>query len=187
MENYLIENPLIVNIYDPIGEKILNKIVFVGDVPIKIKKAIKLEDKKILREFYGNDWRYKLGIENTNDTQSIIGGNQNENQNENHNKKNYYGGIEYYEDEEFYLDDEDLEELESEIEKYEKLEEEEIELLLNYDGETIYIYDIGVYPEDNMMDIRKKIYAGVGLPIYRQHLFYIIKGIVMVPYILEIF
>lgn len=38
------------------------------------------------------------------------------------------------------------------------------------DGEFVPIYDMQAFPEDSFMDIKRKIYAATGIPIYRQHL-----------------
>ena len=216
-DNYLIEDPLKIIIYDPIEKSVLNKIVFVGNVPPKIKKAIQSMSKsnnsannKILRQFYGNNWKVKLGIENSQSTESILS-----DKSESTNKvegsggsaddfAETYGGFyedylneddgitggiddDQYDEDDFYLDEESLESLEQDIEKYEKNMNKGSELLVDYDGTTEYIFDIHAYPEDNMMDVRKKLFAAINLPIYRQHLFYIIKGIVMVPYKFSIF
>lgn len=211
-DNYLIEDPLKIIIYDPLERSVLNKIIFIGKVPPKIKKAIQSISKnntasnKILRQYYGNNWKVKLGIENSQSTESILSNKSNNVKGSNDfietysgfyeeylNDDNYInsdkiGGIdELYEDDEFYLDEESLQELEQDMENYDKNISESSELLVNYDGSTEYIYDIHTYPEDNMMDIRKKLFTAINLPIYRQHLFYIIKGIVMVPYKMTIF
>ena len=40
-----------------------------------------------------------------------------------------------------------------------------------------YIFDVSIYPEDNVLDFKKKIYSAIGIPIYRQHLWYKFRDI----------
>lgn len=44
-------------------------------------------------------------------------------------------------------------------------------------GAVDYVRDISVYPEDNLFEFREKIFLITGIPVYRQHLFWITNRI----------
>lgn len=52
----------------------------------------------------------------------------------------------------------------------------ETDLDIEFEPGTEYIFDIDVYPEDKIFELREKIQLVTGVPIYRQHLFNIVAG-----------
>ena len=68
MENEFIKDPVQVTVLGVNRNKfyIKSKIVFVGNVPKNIKdelaKTMKPGKNKVLENFYGSNWRYKLGF-----------------------------------------------------------------------------------------------------------------------------
>jgi hypothetical protein len=61
------------------------------------------------------------------------------------------------------------------------VKKEEISQILLNPG-TTYITDVHVFPEDNFAELKDKIYLSTDIPPYRQHLFYISKGLLNTTY-----
>ena len=56
------------------------------------------------------------------------------------------------------------------------LEDREETMEIKHSGGIKFITNINAYPTDNILDLKFKIYISVGIPIYRQHLWYKYKG-----------
>lgn len=51
--------------------------------------------------------------------------------------------------------------------------------LKNLDSRIVYLFDepfLSVYPEDKIIEFKKKIYAILNIPIFRQHIWYVYQG-----------
>jgi hypothetical protein len=155
--NYFLDNPIrvVFTKIDPQTQKLINKsqLVFVGNVPQNVLAEIKkMEENKttksqILKDYFGNKWRTKLGL-----------------------IENKIGKAEDEED----FDIEELFEIETPIEPVEK----KIEMI----GKSRIIYDISIFPEDTIMEFKKKIYlashgTNIETSIYQQHLCIIIGNL----------
>jgi hypothetical protein len=55
-------------------------------------------------------------------------------------------------------------------------DEREKTLKIEKTGSIKFIYDVPVYPADNILEFKYKIYAATGIPIYRQHLWFKYKS-----------
>lgn len=210
MNNCLLKNPPIVHIVD-VGENILHTMVFVGNVPRMVEDALKSINKSassgkisnILREYFGNDYRNLLNIRNVSggdsdavgdyndavgDYNDAVGGNMlnlediiditdeelaisspaindtndtNDTANDtNNNTKTHHKPMPKVSAEDDYVD----------IPKFRN------------DGQTTYIFDIQIFPEDKISEIRDKIYLATSIPMYRQHLYWHSNSRVVVPY-----
>ena len=180
--------------HDPIKIRVLDlpkgitkqTYVFVGTVPKDVRKElqrlennINLENSPVLKKFYGINWKAKLGVK------QLI-------------KK---GGAEFEIDEDLLDELGDIsletgnvqsettveEQTPTEIEesdyhqvdelldltqKIDFLTEKEETLAIQYAGGVQFITDINVSPSDNILEFKYKIYAAIGIPIYRQHVWF---------------
>src|SRR3972149_8870725 len=181
MENGLLYNPIKVVVYNPITNKNLRTFTFIGNVPKRIQTILKNIDERTnyeeLKEYYGANWRAKLGLNTVS------------------------GGLDEYGEEISNSSSEDLsrtmigsenidsiqiteKELESKLERA-IISEESIDEVTFKPG-TEFIYDISIYSEDKFSELREKIYLGLGIPFYRQHIFYIGAGQTQILYRLYI-
>ncbi len=60
--------------------------------------------------------------------------------------------------------------------KIDFLTEKEETLAIQYSGGVKFISDINTSPADNILEFKYKIYAAIGIPIYRQHLWFKYRG-----------
>src|SRR3990172_7988322 len=181
MENGLLYNPIKVVVYNPITNKNLRTFTFIGNVPKRIQTILKNIDERTnyeeLKEYYGANWRAKLGLNTVS------------------------GGLDEYGEEISNSSSEDLsrtmigsenidsiqiteKELESKLERA-IISEESIDEVTFKPG-IEFIYDISIYSEDKFSELREKIYLGLGIPFYRQHIFYIGAGQTQILYRLYI-
>jgi len=185
-------NPIKIRIIDIKNGKWKKTIVFINNVPDDISKELlsiekkyndntKITDSKKLEKYYGSAWRKKLGIDNItgggyyydtltefkNTIKSLMGGND----------VNY---------------DELLEDLSQNIDNQIVISEEDIDdskkinidNLLKVDTKVEiektknlhFIFDVNIYPDNNILDFKYKISLVTNIPIYRQHLYYKING-----------
>ena len=157
--NSFINNPPKVVIYDPVTATNTHTYCFLGDVPKGIWNACNYYREvtaaqrqaydKLLREFYGADYKYHVAIAQTRVGGGVgvgvgIGGGADD------------------------LDD-------SDIEKMLQGEREVVETVAKNVGGVTYP-PVHVYPEDKFSEFKEKIYIATGIPVYRQHLFYIDKN-----------
>ena len=205
--NYLYNPPRVV-IYDPVNNKSRHIFIFLGNVPKIICNACinysgsagpqKTNYDRILKEFYGNNYKDKLGL-NIKDLSEayikkpeiikLIGGadplDYDKSANYLDSTLGFAGGNEIGAD---YKTD-DIEELlalpAKPIKKKEKKGIVE-DFYVSFDMGITYITDVNIYPEDNFIELKEKIYLATNIPFYRQHLFYINKNRVDYPYVLKV-
>lgn len=197
MENKFIDDPLKVHLFDPIKQKILKTYVIVGDVPQYVRNAIltdSAKSNKILKEFYSS-YKKKLYLGssdtdnniNTNDTNSSSTDAINSAYSE------YFGA-----DDDLVINDEDLfdeiteVDIESVVKKPSAVRKKIAPISMDtptdasmdiptgvsmdtstdysIDSDTEYIFDVFIYPEDRITELKEKIFLATEIPIYRQHL-----------------
>lgn len=194
MSTILTLNPIKLNLIS-INNTIKQTIVFIGIVPNDVKEELlKIEtkkyNKKILSDFYGNNWEVKLGIRKIDSRKS--GGEK-------------FGGDEFSFDENIDLETAESSNLDL-LESGEKPEgtvvQNNISLddLMANDDEIIvkesekihqitktqdskfgirFIFSdpfLSIYPEDKVLEFKKKIYAVLNIPIYKQHIWYVYQN-----------
>ena len=151
MTNSYLKDPIKVIIYDPRGtqsDPVLHTFVYLGDVGRHIVDACNSGNAKILRDYYGSEYKTKLGMKPAEDI--TLGGR--------------VGG------EDTDSDYDDIEELLNSTDVKVDVKSVEIE-----PGVT-YVTAYHIFPEDNFAELKEKIYITCGIPVYRQHLFFISKG-----------
>ncbi|QYB17595.1 hypothetical protein PV-S19_0231 [Pacmanvirus S19] len=210
--NIFITNPLKIVILDPLTNVNKRTFIMLGDVPKGVFNACYYYNTvtvgqrsaydKLLKEFYGTDYKSKLGLDIKNystawihapEVIEFVGSNDTNDkdpltQNELLESKTTYDETEEVtellggsiDDE---IDISDIEELlnaptvgETAPAKAAKLITSSVsseELRAEFDSGIEYITDIHVYPEDKFNELKEKIYLTTNIPAYRQHLFYI--------------
>lgn len=165
-------HPIKINIIkDNVIEK---RVVFVGSVPKEVETELrKIENKqqpnnKNLEKYYGSGWHEKLGVGITKK-----GGNELDVLQQPGGQEVIEIGL--HEDKDIVEEDKDIvEEL-----TIDELEDVFMEIDKSYEPPkrdmkssdiTFIVNDMGVYPEDNFFELKKKIFIACNVPIYRQHL-----------------
>ena len=167
--------------------------VFVGEVPKDVLIDLhKLEknaniNSNVLKKFYGAGWRAKLGVESLSKQggqdlgqdpsfeidDSLLEDLENINLDTgNQKKKNNDADLNEISDTVEEPEMEDLITLEDLNPQVDFLAEKESTLEVTYAGGIKFITDIHVSPSDNILDFKLKIYASIGIPIYRQHIWF---------------
>lgn len=166
MTTVFTRDPIKVNLIS-VKNTIKQTIVFIGIVPTEVRKALEhlestmsLKENKILNRFYGNNWASKLGF------------------------KRIKGGDE----DGFSFDEGDVENSDSKIsftdlndDVYIKNDESNIAQITDTDTnmKVRFIFSdpyLSVYPEDKILEFKKKIYTVLNIPIFRQHVWYVYQG-----------
>lgn len=142
-----------------------------GGLPVKIYNAIKHEHNDVVRQFFGNKWRESIGdvdekkkIFNDVGDREIVG------------SFDIIGAAQP-----------ELSDLEKLLEEHEIKEEPEkiIKVTQSSIGYTPankplpkddYVFDmspIAIFPEDRLSELKEKIYVATGVPVQRQHIFWV--------------
>lgn len=167
-----IKEPLYVSIVNPIDKNNIRTYYFLGNIPNtvllaaqsgKFNETSKLmewnrDNKSILKNFYGNNW------------ESILTGDE---PTEMKNGFNLYSNIIWGGDDfgDLSIFDKDIFEIsEPEIRK------NELDFIGNDLTSKIVYSNVSVYPEDNLYDLRLKIYLITKIPVYRQFMFYYVDN-----------
>ena len=195
MSNVFTVNPIKINIIN-ISNTIKKTVVFIGIVPKLVEKElqkIELNNGKynknniILKNYYGSDWVAKLGIiekktggddfsyddttldamkdtidiDNLNDAKDTI-------DIDNLNDINAADTDNLYDPININLDDLD-----------DKIVNNSDPISIDDNSKINFIFDkplISIYPEDKIIEFKKKLYVTLKIPMYRQHLWYIYQG-----------
>ena len=200
MSNLFTVNPIKINVITK-NNKIKQTIIFIGIVPDDVKNTIKKIKKKIqpkeiniLKNFYGGLWwkklnykKEKIGGDEFSFEDDVIGDIANdvstvksdstvklveklkETKSSDDNVSDY---IEIIDNVDF-SDDITLDDLTSTVDEVHETN------LQNLDSQIVYIFDepfLSVYPEDKILEFKKKIYAVLNIPIFRQHIWYVYQG-----------
>jgi hypothetical protein len=173
MSNIFTLNPIKINLISI--KNVINKsIIFIGTVPIDVKKELqKIEaggvinkNNKSLINFYGKNWIVKLGI----------------------NKRlNAVGGVDLPDSDDFGFNDDingneiTLDELDESNDSFSNIDDSNIktEQITKSKGIIKFIFDdpyISLYPEDTIMDFKMKIYCILKIPIFMQHIWYVFQS-----------
>lgn len=162
MDNFFLTYPPKVVVLDPRSHKTLRSYVFLGDVPPRISSAITTGAYQLLKEFYGPEYKTKLGLNITDVHRAWLGG-----------------------DEEYNLDD--LDELLADMEPdatagipgeaplqapTPSISSAQTLLTAKMSPGIEYVTNVHLFPEDNFAEAKEKIYLATNIPPYRQHLFY---------------
>ena len=168
-----IKEPLYVSVVNPLNKNNIRTYYFLGNVPHIVLQAAqngkfnesekemqwKREDKLILKEFYGVNWKEILTGEEPTDMKSgfnlystIRGGNDT------------FGDLTFF-------DQDNFEESVPEIKRTDLYFIDNVEL-----NSKITYSNVSVYPEDKIYDLRLKVHLITKIPIYRQFLFYYIDN-----------
>ncbi len=143
MQNRFLRDPVRVIIYDPIAQLARRTFVFLGDVPKSIITAASRAEHEPLREFYGANYKTKLGITSP----ARAGGADSEDP------------------------DDDIADLLEQLDRV-KPAAVAAPARTNFSAGTEYVTDVHLFPDDKFSEVKEKIYLATGLPTYRQHLFY---------------
>lgn len=165
--------PVKIHIYSKSGE-IINTYIFVGDVSKDIRTCIESAQKSIssscstkLKKHYGIKWKELLNIS------SKSGG-----------APNYVEGCTAggsFESKEDQDDEITLEELNAisnikqdvAVEVYEEIPAvSETPMYDTTKNKNVYVFDLILYPHDNILEFKKKVALITGIPIYKQHIWY---------------
>lgn len=187
-------NPLRVVLYDPIGQSTRHIYCFVPWAPAAVVKAIRAggtsdRDKAILKEHFGTSWKNKLCLDVKNPTTALLpttisvdeylGGDQ--------DKELTGAAPSIFSDEMIGGNDvDDFESLLADAPR-ERVKSEIIDI--NPGVTHIFGTDSGgvaVYSQDKINELRNKIYLSIGIPAYRQHLFWFTKTQLRLPYRLHL-
>ncbi len=171
--NY-IKDPLYVSVVNPLDKNNIRTYYFLGNIPNNILKAAQSgiyneqtksmnwnsENKTILKNFYGPNWKTKLTGEEPIEMKSGF----------NLYSNKIWGGNEFGD---LSIFDQDIL---TEINE-ENIKKTETDLIyLSDKGNKITYSNVSVYPEDNLYDLRQKIYLLTKIPIYRQFMFYYVNN-----------
>lgn len=148
--------PFVVALYDPGSHTVIKKYVFLGNVSQKVLQAAKKQNASVLSKHYGAQWK------------KVLGGNEDE-----------FGDLDVLNnlDVTSFIKEEEL--------KQETRKAEAQASALQDTGTGTEFSTIAVYPEDNIYNLRDKIYVATGIPLFRQHLFWNLKR-PRVPYNLKV-
>lgn len=176
--NGYIVNPPHVIVYDPISNTARHVYCVLGDVPRAIQHAVESESKPnmpLLREFYGNDYKHKLCFDalDAKGTQypnydiswtRVIKGDGDIVKNPKDKDSN--GAVDYSDIAEL---------LRGKPAATVAIQQTGPKAVIIEPGVT-YNANVHIYAEDKFMELKEKIYMITGIPVYRQHLFYIDNG-----------
>jgi len=138
--------PYKVLIYNVFDKKITNTICFLRE-NTQIINACKTENKAILKKHFGNQYKKILGIEVTSFDDNL------------NNIDDYKKGG--------YIDD-----IENLL-KNNKISKNEKKILKNVNLDKLtFNTEVEIYPDDNLEELKNKIYLATNIPNYRQHIFY---------------
>lgn len=161
-ENIYLKNPVKIRVRDPILQKDLANYVHLGAVPKQVSDAVHHKNIKILREYYGSKYAKKVPLEFDETSIEVV-------------LEGAVGGIED--------DFDDIEELLEE--NSQPISVGEALPIITHEG-LHYNTSIHIYPDDNISEVKEKIYLSTGIPAYRQHLFWIsAAGVIENPYTLR--
>ena len=167
MYNYFLQNPVKINILkiDEEEIKINYKIIFLGDIPQKIKDNVlkfnKNTSPSILKKYYGFNWNKKLEL-----ISNKTGGNNNiEN-----NKIMTSEDLINFDDFHLKMLDETDEILETATSMIIESKNVQIKNIKGDKLHIIYNTNIFIYPEDNIKVLREKIYLATKIHIYKQNI-----------------
>jgi hypothetical protein len=210
MLNEFIINPVCVHEIDIASENgkytpfIKHTLVFLGDVPNEILKAAeneissqkKLDSKKnskILEQYYGSNWREKLGIVTTQFLSRKIGSADLDDGSEILDLGDELEKIDLFDVEEKpEIEEATVEQIEPaeeqpskkqskrkpEKEKERKVvDKKETSLEKKIVGRKITIVtDIHIYPEDRINEFKEKLYLASGIQPYKQHIYFLLRN-----------
>jgi len=175
-KNHFLETPVVVKLLDPWDFSTKATYLFLGAVPKPVKSAVKkaydndFSGSDELESYYGKSYKTKLGLIDRLKS-NVVGG----------DGKSGIRGID--------LNDITITEEDLEIEpKFTSTSLPDISTSIEHISYEIptsgfkMIADIDVFPEDRIIDLREKIHAAIGVPFYRNHLFWTTNGAVKVPY-----
>lgn len=151
--NFYMHSPLKLTFLDPKQRKILRTYFLLGTVPKNVLEAAKRtpkkdKDVKILKTFYGPQWKRKLsGSKEYAANVPVWGGAQ-----------------------KFGFDMDELNDPNFASKAWSKETKTSFAQWQTVSDKDLYS-TVGIYPEDSVLDLRTKIQAATGVPFYRQHLF----------------
>jgi hypothetical protein len=157
--------PIKLHIYSKSGE-VVTTYIFIGDVDKDVRACINSAQKSIssscaakLKKIYGNDWKKILNIS------SKSGGQR--------SKSKKTGGEGDDLEEEITLEEINaISNIKNAIEVAEKAVNLSDDDKKQPVKRTIYVYDVNLYPHDNILEFKKKVSLVTGIPIYKQHIWY---------------
>lgn len=196
--NIFTQDPVRVVVYNPMNNTNMRTFIFLGDVPRGVSNACQNyktnPNDKLLKEFYGPDYKSKLGldvtdysrawiytpdiinvIEKTGRGEDPVADYERESVHVTYASTNatpahtriYGAAIDE-------IDDSDIAELLSETPR--KHINVEVDLKTAFKSGVEYVTDVHVYPEDKFSELKDKIHLATNIPAYRQHMFYIARS-----------
>jgi hypothetical protein len=156
MENHYLKNPIKVRVRDPIGQVDLANYVYLGAIPKQISDAVHHKNTKVLREYYGSKHADIVPTEFDPGKLRVVTGG-----------------------------DDDFDDIEELLEESVPETIGEALPVITHEG-LHYVTTVHIYPDDNITEVKEKIYLSTHIPPYRQHLFWINRaGIIDNPYVLR--
>jgi hypothetical protein len=189
-------NPIKLRVVDVKTGEWKKSYVFIGEVPINVKQELiklekaynkhsKLATSAVLKKFYGKNWQHRLGA--ANDTKRVTGGDDVEFEIPDADELAEFDlGDEVLDDETIKATTIEVTEEEMEQAATNELAQSAVTtdvLVGHVEAEKIwaggcieFIFRTKVYPSDNLLTFKHKIYLEVGIPLYRQHLWFKYKN-----------
>lgn len=156
VNRFIISPPKCV-VYDPITNRARRAFVFLGDVPKNIAAAClayhDTPNDKLLKEFYGPSFKSKLGLDIKDPSRAWLSSPE---------VPEFLGGADG-------LDDDDISLL---LGKTTRVVAKPAAAMYTSPG-IEYVTNVHLFPEDRFSDARDKLHIVTGIPMYRQHIFYI--------------
>lgn len=161
-ENIYLKNPVKIRVHDPITHRDLANYIYLGAIPKNVSDAIHHDNVKVLKDYYGP--KYKIKLPSDFDEISIEV-----------TQEAKIGGDEF----------DDIEELLEEKPEIEPSVAGEMLPVIHHEG-LHHVTSVHMYPDDNITEVKEKIFLSTGIPAYRQHLFWINgAGLIECPYTLR--
>lgn len=185
MSNIFTNNPIKINIID-INKTITKTLIFLGTIPDNVNNEImKIGKSKyneiIIQKFYGKNWKMILCINKS-------GGDDNDAATQDDNATATQDDNAAASDfDEFNFDNKQLKDdtihkklkpgkkdkpdIQANTNQYTLLKANSID---DYENKVNYITnkDISIYPEDNILDLKKKLFYFLGISIFKQHIWF---------------
>lgn len=200
MEHEFSHNPIKIRLVDIKTGEWKKSYVFIGLIPDSVEKELlkaqnlyntkrKLYNSSIIKKFYGNNWQYRLGLIPQRKG-GVYGGVDAEEELPDIDSFGDIMGLDGIPQMDITADD--LESTSSEIAEEDNDVVDEANSNTNIDvlfqkpaknekiekkGSIEFIFDQSLYPADNIIDMKYKIYIHNNIPVYRQHIWFKYKGL----------
>ncbi len=176
--NNFIKTPIKLTVVSRSTDNVLSHTVYiiVNNASKEVEKEIKKQPKSsnLLKNIYGANWKTKLGF----DILKGKYGSQEEPVDES------FSDVVLEEEDDIKFDEDDLQidEDDLQIDTDAQIEAPIKEPVSKMD-EVNWIFDVSIFPEDKISELKQKLYLITNIPIYRQHLWHETGGVTPLAYI----